>query len=84
MAVHIHGFRDGTVAERLNLPTIRGLPVALPPLAEQQSIAHILGSLDDKIENQGRYHQIDYIEGSDYLQPYQHIFLHQPNIYFLL
>jgi type I restriction enzyme S subunit len=50
MASHIHGYRDGTVAERLNLPTIRGLPVALPPLSEQRAIAHILGTLDDKIE----------------------------------
>ncbi|MCX7011010.1 MAG: hypothetical protein NTW86_00305, partial [Candidatus Sumerlaeota bacterium] len=36
MVLHIHGYRDGTVAERLNLPTIRGLPVALPPLPEQR------------------------------------------------
>jgi type I restriction enzyme S subunit len=50
MAGHIHGFRDGTVAERLNMPIIRGLPVALPPLAEQRAIAWVLGSLDDKIE----------------------------------
>ncbi len=50
MASHIHGFRDGSVAERLNLPTIRGLPVLIPPLAEQKAIAHILGTLDDKIE----------------------------------
>jgi type I restriction enzyme, S subunit len=50
MASHIHGHRDGTVAERLNLPTIRGLPVALPPLSGQRAIAHILGTLDDKIE----------------------------------
>ncbi|MCO6457899.1 MAG: restriction endonuclease subunit S [Pirellulaceae bacterium] len=50
MAAHIHGFRDGTVAERLNLPTIRALPVLLPPLPEQRAIAHILGTLDDKIE----------------------------------
>ena len=34
----------------LNLPTIRGLPVAVPPLSEQRAIAHILGTLDDKIE----------------------------------
>ena len=50
MASHIHGYRDGTVAERLNLPTIRALPVLIPPLAEQRAIAHILGALDDKIE----------------------------------
>src|SRR5207249_1238783 len=50
MASHIHGYRDGTVAERLNLPTIRALPVALPPLHEQHAIARILGVLDDKVE----------------------------------
>ena len=50
MAAHIHGYRDGTVAERLNLPTIRALPVLIPPLAEQKSIAAVLGALDDKIE----------------------------------
>lgn len=50
MTMYAHGFRDGTVAERLNLPTIRALPVALPPLPEQRAIAHILGTLDDKIE----------------------------------
>ena len=50
MASHIHGYRDGTVAERLNLPTIRALPVLVPPLPEQRAIANILGTLDDKIE----------------------------------
>lgn len=50
MAAHIHGYRDGTVAERLNLPTIRALPVLIPPLAAQKTIASILGALDDKIE----------------------------------
>src|SRR6266542_7114085 len=50
MAMYAHGFRDGTVAERLNLPTIRALPVLVPPLPEQLAIANILGTLDDKIE----------------------------------
>lgn len=50
MASHIHGYRDGTVAERLNLPTIRALPIIVPPLPEQKAIARILGTLDDKIE----------------------------------
>lgn len=47
---HIMGFRDGSVAERLNMPTIRGLPVPTIPLHEQRAIASILGALDDKIE----------------------------------
>ena len=50
MAAHIRGHRDGSVAERLNLPTIRDLPIALPPLSVQRKIASILGALDDKIE----------------------------------
>src|SRR3990172_12021096 len=50
MALHTGGHRDGSVAERLNLPTIRALPIAVPPPPEQRAIAHILGTLDDKIE----------------------------------
>ena len=50
MARHIHGQRDGTVAERLNMPTIRALPVALPPLPGEYTIGAMLGALDDKIE----------------------------------
>jgi type I restriction enzyme S subunit len=50
MAAHIQGYRDGSVAERLNLPTIRSLPILVPPLSEQREIAAILGALDDKIE----------------------------------
>jgi len=34
----------------LNLPTIRALPVLVPPLAEQKAIAAVLGALEDKIE----------------------------------
>lgn len=50
MVQHMHGLRDGSVAERLNMPTIRGLPVFTPPLHVQSSIAHILGTLDEKVE----------------------------------
>lgn len=34
----------------LNLSEIRNLPIALPSITEQKRIAHILGTLDDKIE----------------------------------
>lgn len=34
----------------LNLAEIGNLPIRLPPLPEQKRIAHILGTLDDKIE----------------------------------
>lgn len=54
LAAHIHGHRDGTVAERLNLPTIRGLPIPVPPMSQQAFIAFVLGDLDDKIESNRR------------------------------
>jgi type I restriction enzyme S subunit len=54
---HIHGQRDGTVAERLNLPTIRALPIPVAPLPVQNFIANILGTLDDKIELNRRMNQ---------------------------
>jgi type I restriction enzyme S subunit len=57
LALHVHGHRDGTVAERLNLPTIRGLPIAVPPLRHQELIAESLGSLDDKIESNRRMNE---------------------------
>ncbi len=47
---YLLAFRDGTVAERLNMSTVRTLPIPIPPLPEQKAIAHILGTLDDKIE----------------------------------
>ncbi|MDE2200806.1 MAG: restriction endonuclease subunit S [Rhodospirillales bacterium] len=50
LSSHLYGFRDGTVAERLNMPTIRGLPVPSFLRADQDAIASILGALDDKIE----------------------------------
>jgi len=39
----------GTTMASLNQSTIERLPVVLPPLTEQRAIAHILGTLDDKI-----------------------------------
>lgn len=33
-----------------NLGILRSTPILLPPIAEQRAIAHILGTLDDKIE----------------------------------
>lgn len=49
MSTHINGFRDGSVAERLNLPTIRSLPVLCPPIHDQRKIADVLSALDDKV-----------------------------------
>ncbi len=40
----------GTTMPSLNEGIIRRIPIVLPPLPEQKAIAHILGSLDDKIE----------------------------------
>lgn len=50
MARHIEGFRDGTVAERLNMPVIRALPVPKQDRTIQTAIGYVLGALDDKIE----------------------------------
>lgn len=47
---HATGFHDGSVAQRLNVATIRRLPVPVPAIAEQRIIAGMLGVLDDKIE----------------------------------
>ncbi len=41
---------QGSVTQKINLETLRDVPVYLPPIYEQNAIAHILGTLDDKIE----------------------------------
>ena len=40
----------GATMPNLNTSIIRSIPISLPPLPEQRAIAHILGTLDDKIE----------------------------------
>ena len=40
----------GSVQDNINLRTLDELRFLVPPLAEQQTIAHVLGTLDDKIE----------------------------------
>ncbi|MCR4303636.1 MAG: restriction endonuclease subunit S [Gallionella sp.] len=43
-------FAAGTTQKNLLLKDLRAFSVQIPPLAEQKAIAHILGTLDDKIE----------------------------------
>lgn len=47
---HIAAHLVGAVQQHFNVGSARTLKIRLPPLAEQKAIAHILGSLDDKIE----------------------------------
>ena len=47
----------GSAQDNINLQTLGDLRFPLPPLAEQRAIAHILGTLDDKIELNRRMNQ---------------------------
>lgn len=40
----------GTTVSNIRIPNIKAFKINVPPLHEQKAIAHILGSLDDKIE----------------------------------
>ncbi|MDH4246199.1 MAG: restriction endonuclease subunit S [Deltaproteobacteria bacterium] len=44
----------GSSVPGFNLGQLRAIRFPLPPLAEQKAIAHLLGTLDDKIENNRR------------------------------
>jgi type I restriction enzyme S subunit len=48
----------GAVMPNLNETIIRQLPLWIPPLAEQRSVAAVLGALDDKIELNRRMNAI--------------------------
>ena len=49
-ATDISGFLTGSTIPKLNQQNFNDIPVMVPPLADQKAIAHILGTLDDKIE----------------------------------
>jgi len=44
------GYNSGSAQPSLNRNYIHPVPVDVPPLVEQRAIAHILGTLDDKID----------------------------------
>lgn len=46
----ISGFLSGSTMPKLTQGNMNRIPVIEPPLLEQKAIAHILGTLDDKIE----------------------------------
>jgi len=47
---YIRRIAVGATMPSLNTKILRNVPIYFPPLPEQRTIAHILGSLDDKIE----------------------------------
>ena len=47
---YIRRIAVGATMPSLNTKILRNVPIYFPPLPEQRAIAHILGSLDDKIE----------------------------------
>ena len=50
MVRYINSMTAQSAQPNINFQEIKSLPVNLPPLQEQKRIAHILGTLDDKIE----------------------------------
>lgn len=49
-ALNLNNWRSGSGQPLLNQATLRSIRAKIPPLHRQKSIAHILGTLDDKIE----------------------------------
>lgn len=52
MVQHQISWNEGTgsTVSNIRIPVLKALSVPVPPLPEQRAIAHILGTLDDKIE----------------------------------
>ena len=48
---------QGSTVDRILLTELGTFPIRIPPLPEQRAIAHILGTLDDKIELNRRMNQ---------------------------
>ena len=48
---------QGSTVDRILLTELGAFPIRIPPLPEQRAIAHILGTLDDKIELNRRMNQ---------------------------
>ena len=46
----ISGYLSGSTRPKLTQGSMNRIPLRMPPLAEQRAIAHVLGTLDDKIE----------------------------------
>lgn len=46
----VAAYLTGSTMPKLTQGNLNRIPILTPPLAEQQAIAHILGTLDDKIE----------------------------------
>ena len=46
----LNEWRSGSGQPLLNQTILSSIPIALPPLPTQRTIAHVLGTLDDKIE----------------------------------
>ena len=50
LTVDINGMDSGSAIPSTSRSDFYGLPVSVPPRSEQRAIAHVLGTLDDKIE----------------------------------
>ena len=56
-SIDLAQFNVGSGVPTLNRNHIHPFPVALPPLTQQRAIAHVLGTLDDKIEMNRRMNE---------------------------